>query len=111
MAKELVYPWALTNLQRVKDRLQITNNDSDAVLTRIINSTTDNIERMCGKASFDGGSNAIHFVQSLYINEVYTVAGKRQEKIVLRGSPVLNATVTATTTANSATINSPALLT
>jgi len=109
--KEIVSPYALTTLQRVKDRLQITNNNSDAVLTRIINSVTDNIERMCGKASVDGGSNAIHFVQQLYINEVYTVAGKRQERIVLRGSPVLNATVTGTTTANSTTINSPQLLT
>ena len=110
MPKEITYPYALTTVQRVKDRLGIQNGDSDAVLSRIINSVTDNIERMCGKASFDGSSNSVHFVQQLYVNEVYTVAGKRQEKVLLRGSPVLNATVTATTTASSTTINSSALL-
>ena len=111
MPKEIISPYALTTLQRCKDRIQITDNNSDAVLTRIINSVTDNIERMCGKPGIEVYPNDVHFVQKLYINEVYTVGGKRQEKIILRGSPVLNATVTATTTANSATINSPQLLT
>jgi hypothetical protein len=108
--QEKVLPYALTTVARVRDRLQITNNDSDAVLTRIINSVTDNIERMCGLPGIEAYPNDVHFVQKLYVNEIYTISGKRQEKVLLRGSPVLNATVTATTTANSATINSPALL-
>lgn len=111
MAKEQIAWYSLTTLQRCKDRLQLTNNDSDAVLTRIISSVTDNIERMCGKPGIEVYPNDVHFVQKLYINEVYTVGGKRQEKVLLRGSPVLNATVTASTTANSTTINSPQLLT
>ena len=111
--QESISPYALTTLQRVKDRLQIPSvtTTSDAVLTRIINSVTDNIERMCGKAGIEAYPNDVHFIQKLYVNEVYTVSGKRQERIVLRGSPVLNATVTATLTANSTSINSPALLT
>ena len=111
--QESISPYALTTLQRVKDRLQIPSvtTTSDAVLTRIINSVTDNIERMCGKAGIEAYPNDVHFIQKLYVNEVYTVSGKRQERIVLRGSHVLNATVTATLTANSTSINSPALLT
>jgi hypothetical protein len=95
---EKVYPYALTTLSRVKARLQLTNNDSDPVLTRIINSVTDNIERMCGKAGMEAYPNDCHFVQKVYLNEIYTVNGRRQEKVILRNQPVLNAVVSATVT-------------
>lgn len=108
--QETVLPYALTSLARVRDRLQIANNDSDAVLTRVINSVTDNIERMCGKAGMEAYPNDCHFVQKLYVNEVYTVAGKRQEHLVIRNQPVLNAVVSATVT-QGVGIYSPALQT
>jgi hypothetical protein len=98
MAKEVISPYALTVLQRVKDRLFIDNNNSDAVLTRLINSVSENIERMCGKAGMEAYPNDCHFVQKVYVNEVYTVGGKRQEHLIIRNQPVLNAVASATVT-------------
>lgn len=87
--QEKVNYYALTTLQRVKDRLSIsTNNDNDALLTRLINSVTDYIERECGKSGLEKYPNDGHFVQKTYTNEVYSVHGSKQNRLVLRNAPV-----------------------
>ncbi|SRR5258708_1948778 len=79
MPQESVYPYALTTLERVKDRLGITNTNSDAVLTRLINGMTDFIEKQCGGR---------RFLQSTYANELYSVYSPRAEYVVLKQAPV-----------------------
>jgi hypothetical protein len=101
-SKEQVYPYALTTLQRVKDRLQLNNADSDVVLTRVINASTDLIERECGKTGMDSYPNDGHFVQKTYTNEVYTAKGKKQQRLVLRNAPVTYLIVSANLTQGSA---------
>jgi uncharacterized phiE125 gp8 family phage protein len=86
--QEQVSPYALTTLQRVKDRLQITPNDSDAVLMRMINAASTYIERQCGKTGPEKFPNDGHFIRKTYTNEVYSIRGARQERLVLRNAPV-----------------------
>lgn len=86
--QETIYPYALTTLQRVKDRLQISPNDSDGVLTRMINAATDFIERECGKSGLEKAPNDGHFMTKTYTNEVYSVFGSKQNYLVLRNAPV-----------------------
>jgi hypothetical protein len=86
--QETVYPYALTTLARVKDRLDIQINDNDAKLIRFINGATDYIERECGKTGLEKYPNDGHFIQKTYTNEVYSVSGKRQRFLVLRNAPV-----------------------
>lgn len=74
---EQIYPYALTTLQRVKDRLNITVADSDAVLQRLINAATDYIESNCCR----------RFKQANYV-EIYSVAGEVQEYLCLNQAPV-----------------------
>lgn len=93
---EKIYPYALTTLARVKDRLDISTDDNDPVLTRVINSVTDFIERECGKTG--------HFAQKTYTNEVYTASGKKQIYLVLRNAPVTYLTVTGNLTQGSANV-------
>jgi len=88
MPSEVVSSYALTTLSRVKDRLQISPPDFDALLTRLINGATDYIERECGKTGLEYGSNAGHFAFGAYTNEVYSVRGKKQQYLVLRNAPV-----------------------
>lgn len=104
--KEQVYPYALTQLQRVKDRLDITVDDKDAVLTRMINAATDYIERECGKTGLEMYPNDGHFIQKKYVNEVYTAQGRKQERLVLRNAPVTYLIVTGNLTQGSATVAS-----
>ena len=85
---EQIYSYALTTLQRVKDRLQITQTDSDAELIRLINGATDFIERECGKSGLEKYPNDGHFVQKTYQNEVYTIHAARQNRLILRNAPV-----------------------
>jgi hypothetical protein len=85
---EKVTWYSLTTLARVKSRLDIQINDKDDVLTRIINSTTDFIERECGKTGLEKYPNDGHFVQKTYTNEVYSVRGTRQQFLILRNAPV-----------------------
>jgi hypothetical protein len=103
---EKVYPYALTTLQRCKDRLDIKIDDHDAVLTRMINSVTDYIERECGKTGLESFPNDGHFIQKTYTNEVYTARGRKQERLVLRNSPVTYLIVTGNLTSGSATVAS-----
>ena len=77
-----IVPYALTTLERVKTRLQITNTNYDLFLTRLINSVTDHIEGQCGLA------RGHHFVSTTYNNEVYSVSQPRQVYIILRAPNV-----------------------
>jgi Phage gp6-like head-tail connector protein len=88
MAKEIVYPYALTTLLRVKDRLQINQTDFDSVLTRMINAATDFIERECGKTGLEKYPNDGHFIKKTYTNEIYSARGNRQIRLILRNAPV-----------------------
>lgn len=96
-------PYALTTLQRVKDRMFDVNTSAtqpnvfDNVITRMINGVTDWFERETGGR---------RFVLTRYTNEVYSALGSRQKRIVLRQSPVFYQTVTGTTTAGSTSITS-----
>jgi hypothetical protein len=101
---EQVSKYALTTLSRVKDRLDIIIPDNDAVLTRIINGATDYIERECGETGLEAYPNDGHFVQKTYTNEVYTAQGRKQERLVLRNSPVTYLLVTANLTQGSSSV-------
>jgi hypothetical protein len=104
MPKEQVYWYALTTLSRVKDRLGLSDSSFDPSLTRYINAVTDGIERVCGKSGLERSPNDGHFVQKKYTNEVYSVRGKRQERLVLRNAPVTYAFLTGNLTNNSTTV-------
>jgi hypothetical protein len=101
---ESLSPYALTTLDRVKARLQISNTQSDAVLTRVINAATDLIERACGKSGMERFPNDGHFVQKKYVNEVYSVRGTKQEYLILRNAPVAYLIVTGDLTQGSPTV-------
>ena len=104
IASEKVSWYALTTLGRVKERMQITQPDSDAVLTRMINSVTDFIERECGKTGMESYPNDGHFLQKTYTNEVYSVRGANQIYLVLRNAPVTYLLVSANLTSGSAVV-------
>ncbi len=80
MSNEIIYPYALTTLDRVKDKLSIDKPGKDIVLGRIINSVTDWIENQCNR----------RFLNSTYTNELYTVRGQRETIVLLKNSPVTN---------------------
>lgn len=102
--QEQVSSYALTTLQRVKDRLSISISDNDAVLTRVINGATDLIERECGKSGMERFPNDGHFVQKTYTNEVYSIHGTKQIYLVLRNAPVTYLIVTGNLTLGSAIV-------
>jgi len=102
--KETAVWYALSTTERIKARLSINNSDSDLVITRMLNAVTDQIERACGKSGMERFPNDGHFAQKLYVNEVYSVRGSKQEKLVLRNSPVTYLTVMGDLTANSAVV-------
>jgi hypothetical protein len=97
--------YALSTVARIKDRLQITISDFDAVLTRFLNSATDFIERECGRTGMEFYPNDGHFLQKKYVNEVYSVRGTRQETLVLRNAPVIYLIVIGNLTAGSAVVS------
>ncbi|HLY40477.1 MAG TPA: phage head-tail connector protein [Terracidiphilus sp.] len=101
---EKIAPYALTTLQRVKDRLDIVIDDADPVLTRMINGASDFIERECGKTGLEAYPNDGHFVQKTYTNEVYTAQGRKQQRLVLRNAPVTYLIVTGNLTQGSASV-------
>jgi hypothetical protein len=98
---ETVYPYALTTLARVKDRLNIMIDDNDPLLTRLINGATDYIERACGKTGLEFGSYAGHFALGTYTNEVYSVFGARQKFLVLRNAPLVYVSIQVSITVGS----------
>ena len=74
---EQVYTYALTTLQRVKDRMGITASESDAVLLRLINAATDYIESNCSR----------RFKRTTY-TEIYSLPGDAAGYLLLNQSPV-----------------------
>ncbi len=98
-------PWyALTTVQRVKDILQIDDDGFDTLLTRYVVGATDFVERQCGKNGPEKYPNDGHFVLKKYVQEVYSVRGKHQQKLLLRNAPVFYAILQGTTTAGNPTI-------
>lgn len=71
---ESIYTFALSTLQRIKDRMGITVTDNDAVLQRLLNVTTDFIEGECQR----------HFAEKTYTDELYSIWGERLEFIQLK---------------------------
>lgn len=98
---EQLLPYALTTLARVKDRIYDTTAGAtqpsvfDTVLTRMINSCTDFVERECG---------ARRFVLTKYTNEIYTAYSYRQKRVITRQSPLYLVNVSGITTLGSATV-------
>lgn len=97
---EQLLPYALTTLQRVKDRLFDTNIGSqptafDTVLTRMINSCSDWFERECG---------ARRFVLTFYPNDIYSAYTRRQQKLITRQAPIFFQTVTGNFAVGSALV-------
>ena len=76
----------------------------DTLLIRLINGSTDFIERTCGKSGMERSPNDGHFIQKTYTNEVYSVRGRKQTQLVLRNSPVIYAFLTGDLTNNSTTV-------
>jgi hypothetical protein len=102
---EQVYSFALTTLSRVKDRLGISDESFDPLLTRLISGVTDSIERTCGKSGLEKSPNDGHFVQKTYTNEVYSVRGTKQQRLVLRNAPVAYSFLTGNLTNNLTTVS------
>jgi uncharacterized phiE125 gp8 family phage protein len=75
---EQIYAYALTTVQRIKDRLAITSNNFDTLIQRLINSATDFIEKETNK----------HFIEKTYENEVHSIEGASQDFIFLKNAPV-----------------------
>jgi len=97
--------YALTTLARVRDRLTNPSDLVNPLLTRMINSLTDYIERECGRTSVDRQQpNDGHFLFKQYLNEQYSVNGMRQDKLLLNNAPVFYAVVTADLASGSATV-------
>lgn len=83
MPGETIYSYALTTLQRVKDRIGITNTNFDTLLTRLINAMTDHIESQCGGR---------RFAKQTITNELYSIYQDKQEYLVLKQAPVITVT-------------------
>lgn len=98
-----ILPYALTTLQRVKDRIFDTNINTtqpdafDGVLVRMINGVTDWFERETGGR---------RFVMTRYTNERYSASSSKMKRLVLKQAPVTFLTVTGDTTLGSVTIAS-----
>ncbi len=73
--------WALTTLERVKNRLGIKETNFDILIEQIINSTTDWIEGQCGGRRFR---------ETTYANEVFDGSGPRciKRNLAFKHAPV-----------------------
>ncbi len=79
--QETIVSYALTTVQRVKDRLVIDNTNFDVLFARLISSVTDFIESQCD----------IHFKETVYTNEAYSVLN-HQKELILKNIPVSEVT-------------------
>jgi hypothetical protein len=79
MSNEILLPYALTSLDRVKDKLGNDKPGQDLVLKRIINSVTDWIENQCNR----------RFLRTTYTNELYSIRGERETVLLLKNAPVV----------------------
>ncbi len=94
---ESILPYALTTLSRVKKRLDFADavTDWDTILTRMINSATDWVERETGGR---------RFAMTQYVNEVYSASAPRQKRLTLRQGPVFYLNAYGATTVGSTSI-------
>lgn len=70
--------YALTSLQRVKDRLGLTSAGFDSLLERLINASTDLIESYCDR----------RFKEATYANELYLIEADGARMVMLKQAPV-----------------------
>lgn len=102
---ETISSYALTTLQRVKDRLYDATSGAsqpsnyDAVLIRMINSCTEWFERECGNRKF---------IQRTHTNDIYSAYGSKQNRIVTRQAPIFYLMTTGNTVSGSTSITSVA---
>ncbi|GIW70325.1 MAG: hypothetical protein KatS3mg101_1072 [Patescibacteria group bacterium] len=75
---EQLLSYALTTVQRVKDRLAITGANFDTLIQRLINSATYFIESETNR----------HFAETTYTDEVYSIYGAKQDMVFLKNAPV-----------------------
>lgn len=75
---EIIYPYALTTVDRVKQRLGINNANLDSVLLRFINAATDFIESYCNR----------RFKEQNISNELHVIDSYGQEYVFLKQRPV-----------------------
>lgn len=75
---EALLPYALTTVQRIKDRLALTDTNFDALILRWINASSDFIENYCER----------RFKETSYSNELYSVENPKAAFIALRQYPV-----------------------
>ena len=75
---EIIYPHALTTVDRVKQRLGITNTSLDTVILRLINAVTDFIENRCNRK----------FKEQTHTSELHHPGGIGQEYVFLKNRPV-----------------------
>lgn len=80
MSEEKLLSYALTSLDRVKDRLgiEMAKTGNDMIIKRMINGVTNYIEKQCNR----------RFLQTTYTNEVYSVANKSLGVLLLKNAPV-----------------------
>lgn len=78
---EKIFAYALTTLERVKDRAVITENGFDILLSRLINSATDYVESQTGQ----------RFKETTYTNELYSPEAN-QKYLTLKHAPVSSIT-------------------
>lgn len=79
---EQILSYALTTLERVKNRLTIVGAGNDTVLIRMINSISDFIEGETGR----------RFKETAFSNEVYGIYNEKQEFLFLKNYPVSSLT-------------------
>lgn len=96
-----IYPYALTTLQRVKNRIFDTNISAqptafDEILTSMINSATDWIERECGGR---------RFAMTFYPNQVYSAYGAKQRYAITKQSPIFSKIIAGDTVVGSKNVN------
>lgn len=77
--QEKLLPYALTTPSRIKELLEINDQDFDKLFIRLINSVSDFIQQEC---------NGRRFLRKTYVDEVYSSSNQRQRFITLRQCPV-----------------------
>lgn len=86
---ETLPSYALTTVQRIKDRLSIKDTQFDTLLARYILQVSDFMRARCDQ----------NFLQQTYTNEEYNVQGN--DFLLLNQAPVFSLNVTGNTTAGS----------
>lgn len=78
---ESVISYGLTTKARVKDRINISTANHDALIDRLISGVTDLIEGECGGRRFK---------RSTYTNEIITIRNANQRFLLLKNTPIIS---------------------